>query len=565
MFKKTGQYLFRSPLEIGLDNYLVLLFSFISAFIGIFGTIINIVLRLSIFTIMCTVSITVVFGLVYYIAWKRGKYLMSKYAIIIIGIILLNIQWFINYGSTGPILYMFVVIESFIIVFFPKKEKLYLTILLFTDVTVLFFIEYRYPSLIGEYSSNNTRLGDLYTGLLMYLALSILLLNNAMKYYINQKEKAQLADMLKTAFLANMSHEIRTPMNGILGFAEILKEQDLTGDERLECISIIEKSGQRMLTIINNIIDISKIESGLMKLDIQPLNINDQIKDIYTFFKPETDGKGIKLSYLNSLQDSDAIVNTDNEKLYAILMNLVKNAIKYTHSGTIEFGYIRKTDSETEVLEYFVRDTGIGIPEDRLDAIFERFIQADINDRQAYQGAGLGLSISKAYIEMLKGKITVESEIDKGTVFYFTIPYTRDNLRKEKNIHTEPSPDRIKNLKVLIVEDDEASEILLTREVRTYCGEILKVKSGTEAIEVCIKNPDIDLILMDIQLPGKNGYEATMEIRKFNKDVVIIAQTAYALTGDREKALLAGCNDYLSKPINNAALRSMINVHFNKQ
>jgi hypothetical protein len=243
-------------------------------------------------------------------------------------------------------------------------------------------------------------------------------------------------------------------------------------------------------------------------------------------------------------------------------MNLVKNAIKYTHSGTIEFGYKKKTYSENEVLEYFVRDTGIGIPEDRLDAIFERFIQADINDRQAYQGAGLGLSISKAYVEMLKGKITVESEIDKGTVFYFTIPYKRDNVIKENKLVIESSPDRIKNLKVLIVEDDEASEILLTREVSSYCGEILKVKTGTEAIEICINNPGIDLILMDIQLPVKNGYEATMEIRKFNKDVVIIAQTAYALTGDREKALLAGCNDYISKPINYAALKAMINVHF---
>lgn len=562
MLNKASKYLFRSPDEIGLDNYLVLVFSFLSAIIGVFGTLINIGLGLSRFTIMCTVGISVFFSLIYLNSWKRRKYIISKYSIIIIGIILLNIQWFINYGSTGPILYLFVVIQSFIIVFFPKKEKLYFTLTVFADVTALFYIEYRYPETIGAYASASARLIDIYTGVLIYLILSILLLNAAMKFYIRKKEEAQLADKLKSSFLANMSHEIRTPMNGILGFAEILKEQNLTGEQQHEYISIIEKSGVRMLSIINDIIDISRIESGVMKVDIKSANVNEEIMDLYSFFKPETDQKGIRLSILNSLPSVEATILTDHEKLYAILVNLIKNAVKYTTKGSIEFGYVTKTGN-ARYLEFFVKDTGIGIPKDRHAAIFERFIQADISDQHAYQGAGLGLSISKAFVEMLNGSIWLDSEPEKGTTFYFTIPY---NVPSEKIIAKKEKQEIImsksQNLKILVVEDDEASEMLIINAIKNISRDILKVKSGRDAIATCMECRDIDLILLDIQIPILNGYEVAREIRKFNKDIIIIAQTAYALTGDREKAIAAGCNEYISKPINKVALNSMIQEFF---
>ncbi len=249
------------------------------------------------------------------------------------------------------------------------------------------------------------------------------------------KLKAEESDRLKSAFLANMSHEIRTPMNGIMGFAELLKIPGLSGDKQQQYIQIIEKSGARMLNIINNIVNISKIEAGLMQLNLKEVNINEQMEYIYSFFKPETDEKGIKLSFINSLAINEAVIKTDREKLYGILTNLVKNAIKYTKNGSIEFGYtLRKTQAtvgeptsigpvEPAELEFYIKDTGIGIPEDRQVAVFERFIQADIADRHAYQGAGLGLAISKAYIEMLGGRIWVKSEEGNGSTFYFTIPY----------------------------------------------------------------------------------------------------------------------------------------------
>jgi PAS domain S-box-containing protein len=244
---------------------------------------------------------------------------------------------------------------------------------------------------------------------------------------IKAKGKAEEGDKLKTAFLANMSHEIRTPMNGILGFSELLKEPGLTGEQQQKYIRIIEQSGARMLNIINDIIDISKIEAGLMEVDINDTNINEKLEFIYNFFKPQVEEKGLQLLFKNTLPTKEATIRTDKEKVYSILTNLVKNAIIYSKEGAIDFGYIKKG----ETLEFYVKDSGLGIPKDRQSAIFERFIQADMTGKMARQGAGLGLSISKAYVEMLGGKIWVESEVGIGSTFYFTLPYNAEPEEKK--------------------------------------------------------------------------------------------------------------------------------------
>lgn len=392
---------------------------------------------------------------------------------------------------------------------------------------------------------------------------------------IEAKNKAEQSDHLKSAFLANMSHEIRTPMNGILGFAELLKTPGLSGDQQQEYIGIIRKSGDRMLNIINDIVDISKIESGLVEVAYKQSNINEQTEFIYKFFKPQAEAKGIKLSHKNSLSIDEALIITDKEKVYAILTNLIKNAIKYTDKGTIEFGYtIAEGQHAGRLLEFYVKDTGIGVPADRQQAIFDRFIQADIADTRAYQGAGLGLAISKAYVEMLGGKLWVESEegnlpagLSGGSTFFFTIPYqtiVNGKPHADPIDFTEESNNKVKALKILLAEDDETSEKLLRIAISNFSNEILKATSGIEAIEACSNNPDIDLILMDIKMPVMDGYEATRQIRKFNKNVVIIAQTAYGLSGDNEKSIEAGCNDYITKPLDLTVLKKLIEKHLNQ-
>ncbi|MEI6823581.1 MAG: PAS domain S-box protein [Bacteroidota bacterium] len=382
----------------------------------------------------------------------------------------------------------------------------------------------------------------------------------ALQELINAKEKAEESDRLKSAFLANMSHEIRTPMNGIMGFAELLKEPHLNDEEQKEYVNVIQKSGVRMLNIINDIISISKIEAGLMEVSISETNFNEQLDYIFTFFKPEVDIKKIKLSYSKGLTNKEAIINTDREKVYSILTNLVKNAIKYTDKGYINFGYTLKNN----FIEFYIKDSGIGIPFNRQIAIFERFIQADIEDKRALQGAGLGLAITKAYVEMLGGEIWLVSEEGKGSQFYFTLPYTKVIVKPDvRNDISEDGNDiDTSNLNILIVEDDEISDKLISRMLLKISQKILHVRNGIDAVETVRNNPDIDLILMDVNLPEMDGYEAVRLIREFNKDVIIIAQTAYAIIGEKEKSIAKGCNNYLSKPIDQALLKSLIMKYF---
>ena len=377
------------------------------------------------------------------------------------------------------------------------------------------------------------------------------------------KEQAEESDRLKSAFLTNMSHEIRTPMNGILGFTELLKEPNLSSDDQQDYIQTIQISGARMLNTINSIVDISKIESGLMKVDIKETNINEKIEFTYKFFRPEAEIKGLQLLFKNSLPAKKAIIKTDNEKVYGMLTNLIRNAIKFTYEGSIEFGYEKKG----EYLEFFVKDTGIGIPQNQHKIIFERFRQGSESHNRGYEGSGLGLSIAKSYVEMLGGEIWVESEEGKGSIFYFTIPYnavSEEKIEIVNAVSTEHKEVQLKNLKILIVEDDEISYSLLTRMLQKISKEVLHAITGVQAVEACRNNPDLDLVLMDIRMPKMDGNEATRQIRQFNKDVIIIAQTAYAFSGDKELAIEAGCNDYISKPINSTSLFELIRKHINK-
>ena len=377
------------------------------------------------------------------------------------------------------------------------------------------------------------------------------------------KEQAEESDRLKSAFLTNMSHEIRTPMNGILGFTELLKEPNLSSDDQQDYIQTIQISGARMLNTINSIVDISKIESGLMKVYIKETNINEKIEFTYKFFKPEVELKGLQFLVKNSLPSKEVIIKTDNEKVYAILTNLVRNAIKFTYEGSIEFGYEKKGD----YLEFFVKDTGVGIPQNQHKIIFERFRQGSESHNRGYEGSGLGLSIAKTYVEMLGGEIWVESEEGKGSTFYFTIPYNSVSEEKIKIINAvsaEHKEVEIKKLKVLVVEDDEISYSLLIKTVQKISYEVLHAITGVEAVEACRNNPDLDLVLMDIRMPKMDGNEATRQIRQFNKDVIIIAQTAYAFSDDKEKAIEAGCTDYISKPINITSLFELITKHIKK-
>lgn len=364
---------------------------------------------------------------------------------------------------------------------------------------------------------------------------------------IMAKNKAEENDKLKSAFLANMSHEIRTPMNGILGFAELLKSPKLSGEDQAKFIEIIEKSGERMLNIIEDLIDISKIESGQMEVKLSDTNVEEQLDFLYFFFKLEAKRRGLEFVLMKPIGIKNKIINSDKEKIYAILTNLIKNALKYTDCGLIEFGCKIKG----QVLEFYVKDTGVGIPEDKQSSIFDRFIQADVKGRKTVEGTGLGLAISKHFVNMLGGEIWLESQENKGSSFYFTIPLL-DSIPVAKVLESNSKEfeySLLKDLKILIVEDDEISQFLIESSMKSYCREIISTDNGVDAVEICRENQDFDLVYMDLHIPELKGLEAIKEIRKFDKKVKIIVQTAYADITDRARSIQVGANNFITKPL----------------
>ncbi|MGE0020893.1 MAG: PAS domain S-box protein [Draconibacterium sp.] len=411
------------------------------------------------------------------------------------------------------------------------------------------------------YNQDNARLLEMIAN-----ELSLVIERNRMiDDLMHAKEKAEESDKLKSAFLANMSHEIRTPMNGILGFTSLLTESDLTSEEKDKYIDIIQKSGERMLNTVNDLIDISKIETGQMQLVSAKANLSDQIQNLYAFFTNEARNKGLNLVLKNNILPENATTETDIAKLDSIMTNLIKNAIKYTDKGSIEIG----GDVKNQCFEFYVRDTGIGIPLHRQKAIFNRFEQADISDSHAYQGSGLGLTIARAYAEMLGGKIELESEPGVGSVFTVSIPVksVSDNEKavKKTTITTVENGMGNRKIKIQIAEDDDTGLEYLETILSEINCDIITASNGEEAVAQFKKNQDVDIILMDIRMPVMDGYQATQLIREINSNVYIIAQTAFALAGDREKAIEAGCNEYLTKPVNRKQLIQIISNYTNRE
>jgi PAS domain S-box-containing protein len=376
------------------------------------------------------------------------------------------------------------------------------------------------------------------------------------------KLNAEESYRLKSAFLANMSHEIRTPMNGIIGFSELLKDPQLAKDRRLYYASIVIDSSKQLLAIVNDILDISRIETGKVSLVYEDVIINDLINILFAFFEPQTGSKAIKLLSYIPLDNSQSTIRTDRTRLRQVLTNLLNNALKFTHEGHIKFGY-KKIDG---YLEFFVEDTGIGITKDMHEKVFEPFRQAELDVSNRYGGTGLGLSISSKLIELLGGKIWLKSQLGKGSVFYFTIPYDSSSSgtkieEKQYNVIIN----KYLGMLVLIVEDDEINFLFLETVLSKNKIKLLRARNGLEAVEMCLTNPDIKLVLMDIKMPFMNGYEATRRIKQHNPDLPVIAQTAYAMYEDRSKAMEAGCDGYIAKPIKKAELLKLIDSYSNRE
>jgi len=348
---------------------------------------------------------------------------------------------------------------------------------------------------------------------------------------VKAKEKAEESDKLKTAFLANMSHEIRTPMNGILGFAEMLNDDSLAPANRKKYLEIINSNGKMLINLIDDIIDFAKIEAGQINIIMDDFSLNNLLAQVHSMFFTESlrkEKSDVRIRIRKEFAHDNSYIHSDPNRIRQILANLIGNSIKFTQSGFIEFGY--RLDKPDKLL-FYVKDTGIGIPEDKLTLIFERFMQADSSSTRKYGGSGLGLAISKGLIELLGGKMWAESEVDVGSTFYFTIPYLpavkkEDDIEEKKKVKTSYC---WVGKTFLIAEDDKFSYKFLEGFLRQTQADVLHAADGIEAVRLCQENDHIDLILMDIQMPEMNGLEATEAIKKFNKSIPVIAQTANAI------------------------------------
>jgi PAS domain S-box-containing protein len=389
---------------------------------------------------------------------------------------------------------------------------------------------------------------------------------------IAAKEKAELSDKLKSAFLSNMSHEIRTPMNAIIGFSQFLADPTLDESQRKNFINYINSGCSQLLTIIDDIIDISILDSGNLKISMEEVHINDLLEEIKAIFKPSADKKNLILQNSIGLNNSLGIILADGVRLKQVICNLLGNALKYTHEGSISFGYTLKgykrdaknkrsgNNSFNGYLEFFVKDTGPGIAPENFNLVFERFRQVDIDISRTHGGNGLGLSICKSLVTLFGGEIWLESELNKGSTFYFTLPY--NPVLKERSLPpNEIVYDKIDDLKsknILVIEDDINNMDFLYLFLRPLVGNVYKAYNGQQGVEVLQNNPNINTILMDIKMPVMDGYEAIKTIRSFRNDIKIIAQTAYAMSAEKNKVLEAGFDGYVSKPINIKLLLPML-------
>jgi len=374
------------------------------------------------------------------------------------------------------------------------------------------------------------------------------------------KEKAEESDRLKTAFLNNMSHEVRTPLNGIMGFTNLLNEPGVSPEERDNYTRIINRSGDQLISIIDDIISIATIEAGQEKLNETAVDVNQIMEDLFNKFNCIIDLKKVSLRYNTKLTGNQSMIMADQNKLIKILNNLIGNAIKFSETGTIEFSCALVDNS----LQFKVKDTGIGISPEYHDLIFKRFRQVDFRSKRIYGGNGLGLPISKAYAELMGGKMWVESSAGKGSAFIFTILHHPVEIEMERkdSVQTGESDNDIRTPVTVLIVEDEWSNYMLLNAYLTSCNYLtIYATNGLEAIAKFREFPNIGLVLMDLKMPLMNGFEATRIIRSENPTLPIIAITAYALSGDREKAIEAGCNSYLAKPINKNELLEKINQY----
>ncbi|GAB4328316.1 MAG: hypothetical protein Kow00127_20960 [Bacteroidales bacterium] len=574
-----------------LDHRFFIASCLVASLAAFSATLINLFLNLKMALTVITSGMTVIYSL-FYVWAQRANYKFFVLPYIFISLATLGYVWFLNAGSNGPVAWVFsVAMIIYVLITRGWMRVVSVSATLITIITV-YFLAYYHPGWVVPYSNPTEKFADNLLTALLCLALLVFILSYLVHIYREEeatvklqnqeiraqerdlrlyqnhlealvrertaelemaRNKAEESDRLKSAFLSNMSHEIRTPMNAIIGFTDLLRDENLSEEEREQYIDIITDKGNQLLKIIDDILNLSKVDAGEVKISFAPCDIKKEVlDDLYYSFKNilKSYGKGqLDLRLNHPASEKELVIYTDADRLKQVLSNLIDNAIKFTNEGYVEFG-CSYSGEDNQKIKFYVKDTGIGIPKEKQKIIFKRFRQVEESYTRHFRGTGLGLSISQKLVEMLGGEIYLESEPGRGTTFWFELPaHTADEPKEEiKRDSGEVTVDW-KGKKVLIVEDSLSNFQLLESYLAGTGIEIVHATTGNEAVEKFENNGSFDLVLMDIQLPEMDGLEATRIIREKDTETPVIAQTAYAFEEESRKMRQAGCNEILVKPI----------------
>jgi len=512
------------------------------------STVFNIALQLGLYLQLLTAVTTVLLFGLYYLSRIKQKFQLPLYILSLAGLILISLLWLANAGSNGPVTYIYFAILAFFIFVHTGSARIIMVSLLILNLLVLYFLEKWFPHLVIPYDDPSIRAIDHYSVLLPTILIIYFVFSYARLNLLEEKRKAEVSDQLKSAFLANMSHEIRTPMNSILGFSQLLEDESIDKETRTKYLGYIHSTGELLLNLINDIIDISKIEAGELKLEKTYFNLSELMQELYDTYSSERekmDKTDVKLNLDLPIYADSFLYYTDMFRLKQILVNLLTNAFKYTDEGAIAFGFRERKKQ----LMFFVRDTGIGMSEEEAKLVFDRFWKVKEHKGRLYSGTGLGLAISKNLAELLDGSIGLESERDVGTEFIFTIPLKKQKEKAQQETHDQTVTKYDWNKYVILIVEDDPSNYAYLKGVLSPTQARLKwVKNGKKAIDLYQKE-QVDLVLMDIKLPVMDGIEALRAMKQKNKNLPIIAITAYTVAGEKEKYLLMGFDRYYSKPV----------------
>jgi signal transduction histidine kinase/CheY-like chemotaxis protein len=529
------------------------------------------VVELSVIMVILPTILGLAFLGIYYWA-EQGKNILQlnmksvfrlKLIYSVSSIFLLNMIWYFNNGSHGPSPFLFIILLS-ILVFIWQGRQLVVVLTLFSfNIITLFLIDYTYPTLIDNYKTDLDRIFDVYLGVFVFGAVIFALINYAKKDLMKQILEAKRSDMLKSAFLANMSHEIRTPMNAIFGFSQVLKDSDFTEEEKKPYIDLICNQTDYLLSIISELIDISKIESGVLTISDDATNLKEIISIMPNSLKHlKKEGVEIKLSLDESVDDTEII--TDATRLKQVITNLTSNALKYTFNGYVELGY---QFLDNGFIEIYVKDTGIGISPNNAGKIFDRFYQIESKNKTVLnEGTGLGLSIASALVKRMGGEIWVESAENEGSIFSFTIPYRPVNASKASRKMPETSQALdLKGCTVLVVDDQKSNYMFLKPALSAMNCKSIWSANGKDAVKLVKNNKNISLVIMDAEMPGMDGYAATRMIKQYHPNLPVIVQSLFTADDKRSKIKEAGGDDFITKPIRINQLKELLKKYLTEK